>query len=132
MSMEQVIREKKVLWPKNDRVAVFPTITKLLAAIDNGTAPRHLRRGLPELDFWVGREIGFGMPRYKMHKSELSASHNPLSTWMGGSTDPISSEDSESLRVGTTAEGASLLTAMLGTKDFPYPKPLSLTKSLVQ
>jgi adenine-specific DNA-methyltransferase len=36
------------------------------------------------------------------------------------------------LEVGSTAEGASLLTAMLGTKEFPYPKPLSLTQALVQ
>jgi len=139
MSMEDVIREKKVLWPKEDKVVNFESLDSLYSAIDSGTAPRHLRRGLPDLDFWVGKEIGFGMPRYKMHKSELEATHNPLSTWLasGGeetdNKDEIETEtETETLTVGTTAEGASLLTAMLGTKEFAYPKPLTLTQALVQ
>lgn len=135
MSMEQVIKEKKVLWPEDDRIVTYTTLPELLEAIDEGTAPRHLRRGLPGLEEWVGRRIGYGMPRYKMHKSELNASYNPLSTWFASSSDPeIDASDacSESIEVGTTAEGATLLTAMLGTKDFPYPKPLSLTQAIIQ
>ena len=48
-SMEQVIHEKKVLWPKDDKVATFHSMDELTSAIDKGTAPRHIRRGLPEL-----------------------------------------------------------------------------------
>jgi adenine-specific DNA-methyltransferase len=134
-SMEQVIRAKKVLWPKHDKVVTFESLEQLLTAIDAGKAPRHIRQGLPDLDFWVGRPIGYGMPRYKMHKSELDATHNPLSTWLasrGDKEELAEGTDTGTVEVGSTAEGASLLTAMLGTKDFPYPKPLSLTQALIQ
>ena len=134
--MEQIIKEGKVLWPNDDRVVSYPSMADLLQAIDGGTAPRHIRQGLPELDFWIGKPIGIGMPRYKMHKSELDTGHNPLSTWIssGGIDDQseTESEEVETMQSGYTAEGATLLTAMLGTKDFSYPKPLSLIQTLIQ
>lgn len=135
-SMEQVIKEEKVLWPRNDKIVVYQSMKDLLAAIAAGTAPRHIRAGLPDLDFWIGKPIGFGMPRYKMHKSELDAANNPLSTWFTPASEKKEAEEdspgAESMVAGFTAEGASLLTAMLGTKDFAYPKPLSLTQALIQ
>jgi adenine-specific DNA-methyltransferase len=135
-SMEQVIKEDKVLWPKDDRTVVYRSFGELTAAIEAGIAPRHLRPGLPDLDFWIGRQIGFGMPRYKMHKSELDTAHNPLSTWLASTAEKAmadtTGDGATTLQVGYTAEGASLLTAMLGTKDFSYPKPLSLAQALVQ
>ena len=135
-SMEQIIKEGKVLWPKDDRVVSYQSMADLLQAIDSGLAPRHIRRGLPELDFWIGKPIGFGMPRYKMHKSELDTGHNPLSTWIAsGAIDDhpeTESKEVETMQSGYTAEGATLLTAMLGTKDFSYPKPLSLIQTLIQ
>ena len=36
-----------------------------------------------------------------------------------------------SFTVGFTSEGTKLLSQMLGNKDFPYPKPMSLIKALV-
>lgn len=135
-SMEQVIKEKKVLWPKDDKVVTFQSMDDLMSAIDAGTAPRHVRRGLPDLEFWIGKPIGFGMPRYKMHKSELDTGNNPLSTWISA---PDSDEAKalmdapvETMQSGFTAEAATLLTSMLGTKDFSYAKPLSLVQSLIQ
>jgi len=132
LSMEEVIKQKKVLWPQNDKVVTYRSLDELLAAIESGEAPRHLRRDLPNLDEWVGRPIGFGMPRYKMHKYELDATHNPLSTWLRPSGELTDDEQVESLAVGATAEGASLLSSMLGTKTFSYPKPLSLAQSLIE
>ena len=41
-------------------------------------------------------------------------------------------EGIETLTVGYTSEGTSLLQEMLGNKDFPYPKPLSLVQGLVK
>ena len=132
----QVIKEEKVLWPRDDKVMVYQSMQDLLTAIDAGTAPRHIRRGLPDLDFWIGKPTGFGMPRYKMHRSELDATNNPLSTWFTPASEKEEGgadvAESESMCAGFTAEGASLLTAMLGTKEFAYPKPLSLTQALIQ
>ncbi len=136
MSMEEVIEQEKVLWPKDDRVTSYATMEELVAAIEAGLAPRHIRRGLPDLDFWIGKQIGYGMPRYKMHKRELDASNNPLSTWMSvadsDESQLLENQQVETMHAGFTAEGAALLTAMLGTKNFSYPKPLSLIQSLVQ
>lgn len=135
-SMEQIIKEGKVLWPKDDRVISYESMADLLQAINDGSAPRHIRQGLPDLDFWVGKPIGYGMPRYKMHKSELDTGHNPLSTWIssGSNNEQPGTVDDEvqTVKSAYTAEGATLLTAMLGTKDFSYPKPLSLIQTLVQ
>lgn len=135
-SMEQVIHEEKVLWPKDDRVVTYSSMEEMLADIDSGTAPRHIRRSLPDLEFWIGKPIGLGMPRYKMHKCELDTAVNPLSSWFAplGETDKLDAGERvvETAEVGLTAEGASLLTAMLGTKEFSYPKPLSLTQALIQ
>ena len=136
-SMEQVIAEKKVLWPENDRTVVYTDRDELLRAIDLGTAPRHIRRGIPDFDFWVGKTIGFGMPRYKMHKSELDVTENPLSTWLLPSylkpreVEAVEAEGVKTMTAGFTSDGSSLLVDMLGTKEFPFPKPLSLAQSLV-
>lgn len=136
LSMEQVIREDKVLWPIDDKVAIFKSLDELLTAIDAGTAPRHIRRGIPDMEFWIGKPVGYGMPRYKMHKRELTASNDPLSTWISvpdsDEAKSLADESVETMQSGFTAEGATLVTAMLGTKNFSYPKPLSLIQSLVQ
>jgi adenine-specific DNA-methyltransferase len=135
--MEQVIAERKVLWPKDDKVIEYSSLETLFTAIDSGTAPRHIRRGLPDLEFWVGKKIGYGMPRYKAHKRELDTGQNPISTWLLPATTKASeitqleTEGIKALSVGFTAEGASQLVAILGTKDFPYPKPLSLIQAFV-
>ena len=119
--MEQVIREDKVLWPIDDKVAIFTSMDELLTAIDAGTAPRHIRRGIPDLEFWIGKPVGYGMPRYKMHKRELTASNDPLSTWISvpdsDEAKSLADESVETMQSGFTAEGATLVTAMLGTKN---------------
>lgn len=136
LSMEEVIAQEKVLWPKDDRVVIYSSIEDLDAAIEAGAAPRHIRKGLPDLEFWVGKKIGYGMPRYKMHRRELDTSNNPLSTWIStpnsDETEAFQGDTVETMVSGFTAEGATLLSAMLGTKEFSYSKPLSLVKSLIQ
>ncbi|MEI8310732.1 MAG: site-specific DNA-methyltransferase [Verrucomicrobiota bacterium] len=132
-SMEQIIREKKVLWPADKRSVRYESMAELLAAIDDGTAPRNLRRDIPDLDFWVGKTIGYGKPRYKRHLSEVKRSEKPFSTWIRPTSDKEAAPgDVISLEVGGTTEGTSLIQQMLGNKDFPYPKPLSLIYGLLK
>jgi len=132
-SMEQIIREKKVLWPNDTRTVRYKTLSQLHVAIDAGTAPRNLRRDVPDLEFWVGKTIGYGKPRYKRHLSEVKRSEKPFSTWIRPSSDKEAApEDVISLEVGGTTEGTSLIQQMLGNKDFPYPKPLSLIQGLLR
>ncbi|MCR6654337.1 MAG: site-specific DNA-methyltransferase [Opitutus sp.] len=130
--MEQLIREGKVLWPGDTRTVRYNTLEELLAAIDAGTAPRNLRRDIPDLEFWVGKTIGYGKPRYKRHLSEVKRTEKPFSTWIRPSADKEEApEDVSSLEVGGTNEGTALLKQILGNKNFPYPKPLSLIQGLL-
>lgn len=131
--MEQIIREKKVLWPNDARTVCYQSMSELFAAIDAGTAPRNLRRDVPELEFWIGKTIGYGKPRYKRHLSEVKRSEKPFSTWVRPTSDKEEAPDDViSLEVGGTTEGTSLIQKMLGNKDFPYPKPLSLIYGLLK
>lgn len=131
--IEQVIKDKKILWPNDTRTVRYNNMADLLAAIDNGTAPRNLRRDIPDLEFWVGKTIGYGKPRYKRHLSEVKRSEKPFSTWIRPTSDKDDEPDDViSLEVGGTTEGTSLIQRMLGNKDFPYPKPLSLIYGLLK
>ncbi len=157
--MEQIIAEKRVLWPNDEETVVYNTVAELKRAIDEGNAPKNLRvyltldelreqveaKQAPErllgyiepLENWVGREIGYGKPRYKRFLCDLKRTERPVSTWVLPSS--IKKEDLEMLdlgeveafQVGFTSEGTTLLNQMIGNKDFSYPKPLSLLKSLI-
>lgn len=137
-TMEQLISEEKILWPKDDRTVFYSSLEELLAAIDAGTAPRNLRRELPDLEFWVGKHIGMGMPRYKKHFSELKRSEKPLSTWIvpkSADNEEIKAydiNDTEVVTAGYTSDGTAQLRRMIGQNEFPYPKPLALIKGLLQ
>lgn len=146
-TMEQIIREHKVLWPENDRTVCYHSKSEIIEAIIQGTAPRNLRLGNTdeektfwdrELDFWVGKTIGYGKPRYKRHWSELKRTEKPFSTWLLPASmkkKEIEELDLEGIEVGTvggTTEGSSLLQEILGNKDFEYPKPLSLVETLIK
>jgi adenine-specific DNA-methyltransferase len=130
--MEQLIRENKVIWPGDTRTVRYDTLAELHAAIDAGTAPRNLRHDVPDLEFWVGKTIGYGKPRYKRHLKEVKRSEKPFSTWIRPSADKeAASEHVESLEIGGTNEGTALIKQILGNKDFAYPKPLSLIQGLL-
>lgn len=147
-TMESLIRAGKVLWPPNDEPVIYNSLEELEAAIADGTAPRNLRAGkagdAAELafwraqnEFWVGKKIGKGKPRYKRHLSELKRSEKPLSTWIAPvakrkETAQLELGDVETMESGYTTEGTSLLQEIVGHKDFPYPKPLSLVQNLIK
>ena len=92
-----------------------------------------MRHDVPDLEYWIGKTIGYGKPRYKRHLSELKRSEKPFSTWIRPKSDKEEAPDDViSLEVGGTTEGTSLIQQMLGNKDFPYPKPLSLIYGLLK
>jgi adenine-specific DNA-methyltransferase len=130
--MEQLIRENKVIWPGDTRTARYETLAALHAAIDAGTAPRNLRRDVPDLEFWVGKTVGYGKPRYKRHLAEVKRSEKPFSSWIRPVADKeAATDDVESIEAGGTNEGTALIKQILGNKDFAYPKPLSLVQGLL-
>lgn len=158
-SMEQIIREERVLWPKNDTPIVYSSEAEIVSAILDETAPKNLRMyatldelktqcenghapaklldNILPLSFWVGKKIGYGKPRYKRFANELKRTEKPISTWVLPSSikredlELIEAEEVKLITTGFTSEGTALLSQMIGNKDFPYPKPLSLIKELI-
>lgn len=154
--IETIIAEKRILWPANETIACYSSVQELQAAIKSGTAPKQLRiyAQLKELgtkaktdekikrlltyiepiESWVGRKIGYGKPRYKRFRSQLKRDETPLSSWLNPAAEGEMDDEDDSaltLTVGATAEGTTLYKKILGNKDFPYPKPLSLLTALL-
>jgi len=138
-TIEQLIREEKILWPEEPKPVCYESLNDLKRAIVEGVAPKNIRNELPDLDFWVGKQIGRNMPRYKKHQSELKRLEKPISTWVVPAAtkkpdlDELIAEqpDSTFLITGYTSDGTSLLREMLGNSDFPFPKPLQLIQSFI-
>lgn len=140
-TMEQLIREGRVIFPRRDRTACYATLAELRAAIEAGRAPHFLQLGLfdtPEeetayLSQYVGRRLGYGTPGYKRFRSEVKRPSKPISSWIVGLKDEDGAQDRTVLRSGLNAEGTTLLGQMLQTAGvgFSYPKPLSLIQSLI-
>jgi adenine-specific DNA-methyltransferase len=154
--IETIIYEGRILWPSNENTTCYKSLKELSIAIKNGTAPKQLKiysqlkelEKLAETDVkvarlltyieplenWVGRTIGYGKPRYKRFRSQLKRDVTPLSSWLNPSADGEFDDEADSemtLTVGATAEGTNLYKKLLGNKDFPYPKPLSLLMGLL-
>lgn len=86
-AMEEFIELGQIIFPAEQRVETWPTMEALLAAIDAVDVPKIgknplLRRDLPNLEFWVGRPVGFGRPRFKRYKADLRNQTQPLSSWV--------------------------------------------------
>lgn len=157
--IEQMIEEKRVLWPQTEKTVVYSSLSEIEAAIRDGSAPKNLQvyatlddlrdqvqKGqAPErllgyiepLESWVGRKIGYGKPRYKRFAKELKNSEQPVSTWILPSAvkkaelEEIDLAGVDVMQTGYTSEGTTQLAQMIGNKDFAYPKPLSLIKALI-
>ena len=137
-TMEEFIEDGKVLFPKGERVQVWKTMEDLLRAIDDGDVPHRsgvpvLRRDLPDLDFFVGKKVGWGSPQFKRHKADLKFKTQPLSSWIRNKADDHT-VDGEALELTCqmTEEGSKLLYRMFGDKVFNYPKPFSLVKAVLE
>ncbi len=133
--MEEFIETGQILFPKDQRIETWHSMDELLAAIDRGDVPKTgktptLRRGLPDLEFWVGRPVGFGRPAFKRYKADLRNQEQPLSSWI---TPKFEAKDTSSNAIvsGTNQEGAKILSEIFDDKRFSYPKPLSLITGLV-
>lgn len=138
-TIEEFIDEERVLFPQNQRVEQWDSLDSLYEAIDSGNVPasgatKMLRKELPNLEFWVGKKIGFGRPRFKRFKEDLVNDTKPLSSWFKANSDKDEDEDGDSdlITVGSNQEGARDVLGVFGSKVFHYPKPLSLIKNLLR
>ena len=144
-TIEQLIEKKLIYFPpcKPNEVMLFNSRAELLAAIKAGKGPTLpkkktplLREGLPDLDFWIGKPIAAGRPSRKEHWTAKPEEDRlaPLSSWIAGLNEENGVDEWDELLVLRSARGGVAtdeVKVALGSKAFPYPKPLSLIKGLL-
>ena len=136
--MEDWVAEKRIMFPENPRFATWNTKEDLIAAIRAGDVPKSgraplLREDLPDLDFWLGRKVGFGAPAFKRYKKDLKNPTQPLSSWITPKSEAaIIEPEGNTIVAGTNDEGAKAIKDIFGTKAFNYPKPPSLIRELIR
>ena len=136
-TMEEFIAVGQILFPQEQRVEVWHSLEELKKAIDSGDVPKTgknptLRLDLPDLEFWVGKKVGFGRPAFKRYKADLRNLNQPVSSWIVPTSEQKKYEADNSFVSGTNQEGAKAVAAIFGTKSFNYAKPPSLIKELVR
>ena len=136
-TMEDLISKKLVWFPPNQRIEVFETKEKLLAAIKLKNVPMSgntplLFEDMPDLDFWIGKNIGYGRPAFKRFKEGLKNENQPISSWLTPKQEEETVVEGMNMPVvGTTEEGSKAIKELMDDKAFPYPKPPSLLKALL-
>jgi len=136
--MEDLIEQNRVWFPEDQRVQVWETRDELMKAIEKQDVPKRgntplLRGDLPDLDFWIGKKVGFGAPRYKRFKKDLRNPTQPLSSLVVSRSDEKHIGTDENVIVsGTNDEGSKQIRSVFGSKAFNYAKPVSLIRELVR
>ena len=139
-TMEEWIRQKKIIFPvaSEERAHTWSSLEQLLAAVDAGDVPVTpkkknllLTRDTPDLEFWVGKPVGFGRPGFKKHWLDLRSYTNPVSSWIARLNEDIDDEEELTLRSREAGEGTGVIEKIFGRKVFSYPKPPSLIQQLV-
>lgn len=135
--MEDLIDDNRIIFPKEPRTKIWHTMEELLADIDvknvpvNGRGVPLLRRGLPDLEFWVGKTVAWGIPALKRYKADVKSDRKPLSSWT--ISDKGETDDAlEHIISGLSSESDGHLKALLGEKAFNYAKPISLISNLLR
>lgn len=140
-TMEEWIRRDKIVFPKPDdeEVVVWNSIDEIYAAIEAGNIPVTpkkknplLSKETPDLEFWVGKPVGFGRPGFKKHWKDLRSHTNPVGSWIARLNEKIEEDDYINLRSREAGEGTGVIEKIFGKKVFSYPKPPSLMQQLVE
>lgn len=136
-AIEDLIAKDLVWFPPNQQVRVFETLEELHSAIAAKDVPLSgrtvlLYAGMPNIEFWVGKKIGYGRPQFKRYKEGLKNENQPISSWLTPKQEEQTLVEGENLPVvGTTEEGSKELQELMEGKAFPYPKPRSLVENLL-
>jgi adenine-specific DNA-methyltransferase len=144
-TMETLIAKRLIYFPpcKPSEIMQFDSREDLLAALASGKGPMLpkkktplLRADLPDIDFWIGKPIAPGRPSRKEHWTAKPEAERiaPLSSWIAGLNEQTADDEGELLALRSARGGVATdeVKNVLGSKAFPYPKPLSLIKNLLQ
>ncbi|MDM7481684.1 MAG: DNA methyltransferase [Halomonas sp.] len=136
--MEDFIRNDQIIFPENEKVVVWESLAELYAAIDAGEVPVTPKRkrplfskGSPDLEFWIGKKIGFGRPLFKKFWKDLRSHTNPLSSWIFRTNELYDDEDFAPITSPNAGEGTEIIQEVFGHKAFQYPKPPTLIRNLL-
>ncbi len=136
-TIEDLVTKGLIWFPPEQRVEVFASKAALFDAVIRRDVPMSgstplLYETMPDLDFWVGKRIGYGRPAFKRFKEGLKNENQPISSWLTPRQEEKTVIEGMNMPVvGTTEEGSKELKDVMGEKAFPYPKPPSLIKSLI-
>lgn len=136
--VEDFIAEGRIRFPPEQKVEVFDDLESLISAIEAGDVPCSggvpmIRKDTPDLEFWVGKKIGYGTPRRKLFKAELRRNTQPLSSWVSWkSEDNDASATNNYIIAGSNTEASKAIRDVFGFKAFNYAKPVSLIRELVR
>lgn len=135
------VEEGRIEFPKEQKVVVWETLSDLKAAIASGDIPMakktpKLWLEMPNLEFWVGKRVGFGVPAWRRYKSELKNATQPISSWITPEFEKDTLRKGEEvdfqLVAHTTQAGTSEIQKLFKRKAFSYAKPVSLLKEIIQ
>lgn len=135
------VREGRIRFPQEQQIEVWSTLEALTAAISSGDVPKakktpKLWADMPNLEFWVGKRVGFGIPQWVRYRSELKTASQPISSWITPSseTETLDRQAPEHTQLvsNTNQSGTSEIQGIFGSKAFSYPKPVSLIRELVR
>lgn len=136
--MEEFIADGQVLFPDEQEVQIWENQVELEKATNNSEVPRSrqtlfISPDLPGFDFWIGKKVGFGTPRFKRFKKDLKYHNQPLSSWVTPKSEKETKKlEENSIISGTNDEGSKSVKAVFGTKAFNYAKPTSLIREIVR
>lgn len=135
--IEDFIVQGRIKFPGRQLVRVFDTLDALFRAIDAGEVPASsgvpiLRRDLPDIEFWVGKKIGYGTPVRKLFLSELRKPTQPLSSWISRTAEVDSVVPDNQIVAGSNTEAARTVREIFGYRAFNYAKPVSLVRELIR
>ena len=135
--MEEWIKAGQIVFPDNPRVETWNSRKEIIDAVRRGDVPKSgrsmlLREDLPNLDFYIGKPVAFGIPAFKRYKADLRNPTQPLSSWITPRSETNTSEDENRIISGTNDEGAKAIKSIFGSKAFNYAKPVSLIRELIR
>jgi adenine-specific DNA-methyltransferase len=136
--MEAQVEQGLIVFPSSaaERVVIWNSRSEVEQAIRSGDIPVTPRDGKPliriddDLDFWVGKRVGFGRPGLKKFWKDLRSHIAPFSSWIAR----LGERDEEELvlaRTGSGGEGTNEIQEIFGSKIFQNPKPVRLIRQLL-
>lgn len=138
-TMEEFVRRKQIIFPAEEKTVIWHSLEEVRDAIARGDIPVTPKRKrplitekTPDLEFWVGKEIGFGRPLFKKFWNDLRSHVNPLSSWIFRMSEIYDDEEFATMTSPQAGEGTEVIQAIFGSKAFQFPKPPTLIRELLR